>query len=374
MPKLSATYDPQDNKIRLYSVARLDQDLYKRVVAAGFKYAPAQGLFVAPMWTPEREDLLLELCGEIGDEDNGLVDRAEERAERFEEYAEHRERDAKTADATARRLADAIPMGQPILIGHHSERRHRRDLERIQNNATRAINNWDTARYWERRAQAAIRHALYKEQPAVRARRIKTIEADERKQARVVQEAQRFIKAWSRPNLTLDQALQIANFDHVYLRTDEDPTGTSAYSLLKGETLPVDQIAKRAIAAHEATIARAIRWLNHYRNRLAYERAMLAADGGIESDTTKPEKGGACRCWVSRRGSYSHIVKVNAKSVTVLDNFGNGGPNFTRTVPFDKLTDLMTAAEVEQHRTVGTLHEYADGTGFVLTQPIAASA
>jgi hypothetical protein len=40
------------------------------------------------MWTPEREDLLIELCGEIADEDTSLVERAEERADRFVDYIE----------------------------------------------------------------------------------------------------------------------------------------------------------------------------------------------------------------------------------------------------------------------------------------------
>jgi hypothetical protein len=68
----TATYSPEDNKLRLYSSTRLDRELYDRVRGAGFIYAPKQELFVAPMWTPEREDLLIELCGEIGDEDTSL--------------------------------------------------------------------------------------------------------------------------------------------------------------------------------------------------------------------------------------------------------------------------------------------------------------
>jgi hypothetical protein len=32
-----------------------------------------------------------------------------------------------------------IPMGQPILVGHHSERHHRRDLERIDSNMRKGI-------------------------------------------------------------------------------------------------------------------------------------------------------------------------------------------------------------------------------------------
>ena len=76
-----ATYSPDDNKLRLYSLHRLDEETYQRVKDAGFKYAPRQGLFVAPMWTPDREDLLIELAGEIEDEDQSLFDRQEERAE-----------------------------------------------------------------------------------------------------------------------------------------------------------------------------------------------------------------------------------------------------------------------------------------------------
>ena len=77
---MNATYSPEDNKLRLYSLHRLDPELYARVKAAGFIYAPKQELFVAPAWTPARENLLIELCGEIDDEDTSLVDRAEQRA------------------------------------------------------------------------------------------------------------------------------------------------------------------------------------------------------------------------------------------------------------------------------------------------------
>ncbi|WP_415563994.1 DUF3560 domain-containing protein, partial [Escherichia coli] len=35
------------------------------------------------------------------------------------------------------RLAAMIPPGQPILVGHHSERRARRDAQRIENGMKR---------------------------------------------------------------------------------------------------------------------------------------------------------------------------------------------------------------------------------------------
>jgi hypothetical protein len=40
---------------------------------------------------------------------------------------------------------------------------------------------------------------------------------------------------------------------------------------------------------------------------------------------------------------------------------GDGGANFSRTVPFDKLAGVMTAAQVEQQRAAGLLVELAGG-------------
>jgi hypothetical protein len=130
---MNATYSPEDNKLRLYAETRLDPELYARVKAAGFIWAPKQDLFVAPMWTPGREDLLIELCGEVGDEDTSLIDRAEERAERFEDYSDKRGKDAERARAGVSAITDHIPLGQPILVGHHSEKHARKDAARIEN-------------------------------------------------------------------------------------------------------------------------------------------------------------------------------------------------------------------------------------------------
>jgi phospholipid N-methyltransferase len=98
---------------------------------------------------------------------------------------------------------------------------------------------------------------------------------------------------------------------------------------------------------------------------------MLGESGGIATDRKGPEKGGAVRCWASHRGGWSYIVKVNRVSVSVLDNWGNstdadGSRNFKRTIPFDKLGAVMTAAEVQQARADGRLIEYGDKTGFML--------
>src|SRR3990167_4025364 len=176
----TATYSPEDDKLRLYASSRLDAETYVRVKAVGFRWAPKQELFFV-VWTPKAEDLALELAGEIDDEDKSLVERAEERAERFEDYSDNRAEDSKRAHAAVSAIADGIPLGQPILVGHHSERHARRDAKKIENGMRKAVDCWKQAQYWKDRAAGALAHAKYKERPDVRARRIKTLEAELRR-------------------------------------------------------------------------------------------------------------------------------------------------------------------------------------------------
>jgi hypothetical protein len=61
------------------------------------------------------------------------------------------ERRIGAADA----ISNVIPLGQPILVGHHSERRHRRDIERIHTNLGKGFAALKAADELERRAEAA---------------------------------------------------------------------------------------------------------------------------------------------------------------------------------------------------------------------------
>jgi hypothetical protein len=368
---MHASYSPEDNKLRLYPTSRLPRELYDRVKAAGFKWAPKQELFVAPAWTPSREDLLIELCGEIGDEDTSLVDRAAERAERFEDYSDKRADDANRAKAAVEAITDGIPLGQPILVGHHSERHARKHAEQIENGMRKAVKMWEASQYWLDRAKGAIQHAKYKERPDVRARRIKGLEADLRKQQRSLKEAQTFRGAWLKAGLTLERAKAIANHPGGggQVTLPDGSTCWSAWSALNDGQITPEEAQRQCVAQCERSIEWANRWIAHLENRLSYERALMAESGGITADKVKPEKGGLCKCWASPRAGWSIIQRVNKVSVTVLDNWGNGGANFTRVIPFDKLSALMSKADVDAKRAGGLLVENEYGAAFVKDAP-----
>jgi hypothetical protein len=315
---LTATYSPDDNKLRLYALSRLDTQTYERLKAAGFKWAPRQQLFFAPMWTPGREDLLMELCGEIGDEDKSLVERAEERAERFGQYSEHRAQDSDAAHRAVHAIAYNIPLGQPVLVGHHSERHHRKDIERIDNGMRRAVKMWETAQYWKARAAGALQHAKYKELPVVRRRRIKTLEAEMRKQERYIDEAQNHLTLWSAPALDLVKATAVANHDYISccfplakfpreLPASQYEGQMSLWSALDSGVINEHQARDIAIPTHQRVIARARRWIAHYENRITYERAMLDEQDGVKPERFDIQPGGR----VLIRDTWQLVVRVN---------------------------------------------------------------
>ena len=345
---MQATYSPEDNKLRLYSHTRLDSETYAKVKAAGFRWAPKQELFFAPAWSPDREDLLLDLCDEIGDEDTSLVARAEQRAERFETYSDNRAADAKNAREAVSAIADNIPLGQPIRVGHHSEKHARRDAEKIENGMRRAIKMWDQSKYWTDRAAGALAHAKYKEIPAVRARRIKTLVAEQRGRERDKAKAENQLKLWGEVD-SQEKALRLAGCHpdagwltcatvgdlryHAYdvLRPDEE-----RYKDCPAMTF--EQVKEIAARRYPATISYCDRWIAHYSNRLAYERAMLAESGGLAADKFNFKVGGQ----VKRRGQWFVILKVNMRK-GALQSLTVAG-HWKTTIGLDEIQDYKEPA------------------------------
>lgn len=318
-----ATYSPEDNKLRLYPAHRLSAEDYARIKAAGFKWAPKQEIFVAPMWTPHREDTLLEMCEDIDDEDYSPEERAADRAERFSGY-----RDKRAGEDNG--TADRFESG-PQVFGNQSQARAERQAAKHDRIRVRSVSQWSKAEYWQHRTEGVISHALHKSSAAVRRSRILKIEADQRKNAKELEEAGKRWDAWQKV-LTLDGidaplamkenssfsgidaeqcslggklAYHLANTgfglsEYLHPRTGRK---SSLYSLL---TDPQDPITPRDAALlweadrddpRDAGSYRS-RWADHYANRLAYERAMLAEEGGSAGDADMIPGGFVGKCQI----------------------------------------------------------------------------
>ena len=280
---ITATYSPEDNKIRLYPATRLDQETYERVKSAGFKWAPRQELFVAPKWTPDREDLASELAGEIEPEEMTLAERAAAKAERLDNLASKRHAESLSLNARADELSQSFFMGQPILIGHHSERKARKTKERMDSAQSAAIKAGEVANYWLYRAEGVERHANYKNDPRTRARRIKTLLADLRDLQRGINAAHHALKIWEK--FTTDEQIRFALGR---MNSDVTLAGWQTYSAVERGDLTPARARQGAIDRADLVIngPKRARWIEHILNRLTFERSMLGDVPRYEDEMT----------------------------------------------------------------------------------------
>ena len=80
-------------------------------------------------------------------------ERRQRKIARAKELAQKAEAESEQRYKSAKQIGDCIPFGQPILVGHHSEGRHRRDLNRIDNNMRKSIEADEKAKYYTNKAK-----------------------------------------------------------------------------------------------------------------------------------------------------------------------------------------------------------------------------
>jgi hypothetical protein len=96
---------------------------------------------------------------------NDYERKQQERKERYEELAESHRKRSNERYNEARKIGSLIPFGQPILVGHHSERGHRSALKKIDNNMRKSIEHDETADYYEQKAKSVGKGGISSDDP-----------------------------------------------------------------------------------------------------------------------------------------------------------------------------------------------------------------
>ena len=331
-----ATYSAEDNKLRIYPGNRLDDELgdeaYKQFKAAGYKWAAKQECFVCPRWTPEAEDWALDLCDEIEDEDYSPEERSADRAERFSGYREKRRDEAHGH-------ADDFE-SRPAVFGHQSAARAERQARRHDRHRTHALSQWSKAEYWQARTEGVIRHALYRSSAPVRRSRLLRLEAEQRKHVKGLESYRARYEAWKKVAETEDAetarrlAWTLANTSHEWSHYQHprqpDQKPQSMYCLLEDRYTNGDPISGHEAAAlwlenaadpYDETRSWH-RWTRHYELRIGYEKAMLAAEGGMAAESDIEPGGwiqpGSRNAWRLRGvgDRWLQVAKVNKSNTT----------------------------------------------------------
>lgn len=228
-------------------------------------------------------------------------DRAEDRAEHHSEAAG---RAATRADArweAARGILGSIPPGQPILVGHHSEGRHRRDLARADGHERASIAEGRKADYHANRAEASANHQRHRENLPTTLRRIKRLTADRARIERMLAEPARVFG-------------------------------------------PITQQQAAWRAAREADLIQFADEIAYWEKHVAEREA--AGEKVWGPDDFKPGDIAYVGTWPCK------VIRVNKKSLTVPALIG-GDATWNDRVPYDKITDRVPAGAAAEKKGQG---------------------
>ncbi|MEU7092994.1 ParB/RepB/Spo0J family partition protein [Kitasatospora aureofaciens] len=226
------------------------------------------------------------------------TERAEGRAERFEDRAGRAVAASDARRAASDRISDGIPFGQPILVGHHSEGRARRDVERMHSHMRKSIEEGDRARYWAGRSVAADHYEEHRKDPGRTLRRIAKLEAEERSRQR--RQGQLVARATKK--------------------------------LVDGELDP--EALVDALAANDLDLLDLADELGYWRK--------VVADAEAEGFKVWGPRDFVPGDYVCYTGTWHQVARVNPKSLSIAWNL--------RLAPLK----VMTVADATQHGRVGT--------------------
>lgn len=259
-----ATYNKATGWLSVTFPAKPSKETLTGLKSRGFRYEPYSKRWRGS-YNLDREDCLKELAGTI--EQVEIAPNYEAKAKFAANQAEKHLANSNEFHERAETIADMIPFGQPILVGHHSERRHKNDLEKIQRNFVKAGEERDLAEKYQDRQERYSELASNGENPITIHNRIQKLEADERRFKKTIEEAE----LAKNPKLAQYFQYAITNLEW------------------------------------------AQRMLKHTQERLEVERAKYKAGAGIPTDSLELKIGDI----VETQFGKAKITKVNTKTVLV---------------------------------------------------------
>ena len=96
---------------------------------------------------------------------NSYEERMEARRERLLEKAEKARAESNARYERARKMGEAIPFGQPILVGHHSEKSDRAYRGRMMGHMDNSIEHSKKAEYYQHKAESVGRGGISSDDP-----------------------------------------------------------------------------------------------------------------------------------------------------------------------------------------------------------------
>lgn len=200
---MTATYfkNLEHKGFEIHFDCKPSEEVRTKMKSAGYRWSGPQKLWYGRgCWAEQVAKELAVYGGEVGEklsmeeEVERKLERAGARAIRYEERAEKAQATGEALLKTAHEMADIIPFGQPILVGHYSEGRDRRFRDRIWNKTGKGIETLEKAKEYEHKAATAERAVDRLFNTGTTLRRIEKLEAEWRSYYRTQETRDKYVQ------------------------------------------------------------------------------------------------------------------------------------------------------------------------------------
>lgn len=176
----SATYNKATGWMAISFSSIPSPEIRSEMKQNGFRYNPVRKQWVAKAY-PYREDIAKKYAGTI--QELNIEPNWAAKADRAESLAVKHEQKSDDLYKTSNKMFDVIPFGQPVLVGHYSEKTDRNYRDRAWNKRMKGVEEHQIAEKYADRADR-YRQKAEGESPGLIYRRIQKLEADKRKMQR----------------------------------------------------------------------------------------------------------------------------------------------------------------------------------------------
>lgn len=234
----------------------------------------------------------------------------ERKAERFNTFSIHAKESAENHMNKSDQAVSGIPMGQPILIGHHSQRRHEKALERSHAHAFKALDEDKRAEKWKNRSENA-KNLLDK------------MESSKPYMLHKINDAEKDIRLWER---RIEKS-------GIFIRLYDAGKLTDLISSACG-------FSPSAIESARNDNERGKRELAQAQEKLEFWKKKLDSIGGL-FDVSTLKKGDIIH---TTYGNFP-VVRINKKTITVSD-WLKCGPTSKFNIPFSIILGKVESEKV----------------------------
>jgi len=260
------------------------------------------------------------------------------RIDRYRERAAKARKESGDLFTQGSEMLSVIPMGQPILIGHHSEKRHRNYLKKIDGKFNRASEAGEKADYYAEKAHAAENNrAIFSDDPQAAIRlKIKIEKAEEAQES--YKAANKIIRSKS---LTFEekieqlQAMNLSRGSAEKFLTEKDFAGRLGFPpyVLTNNNANIRRMKERLVKleanAGQETTTKEVKGIEIVEN-IEENRIQLIFPGKPAEDIRKLLKSSGFR-WSPRNTAWQRHLNSAGKwaAARVIEKINTEQPNET---------------------------------------------